>query len=73
MRLGGLLVEMLGVLALMKGNEGIFATKVHLPGFEPIPLAWIGVAVGFVLWLVGTVLVYWSRPPRKTDFYHKPS
>jgi hypothetical protein len=65
MRLGGLLVEMLGVWAVMKGNEGVFATKLHLPGFEPVALAWIGIALGFLLWLVGTVLVYWSRPPRK--------
>jgi len=67
MRLGGLLVEMLGVLAVMKGDEGKFATKLHLPGFEPVPLAWIGIALGFVLWLVGTVLVYWSRPSRRAS------
>jgi hypothetical protein len=67
MRIGGLLVEMLGVYAVMKGNEGNFATKVRLPGFEPILLGWLGVAVGFVLWLVGTALVYWSRPPRKAS------
>jgi hypothetical protein len=67
MRIGGLLVEMLGVYAVMKGNEGNFAMKVRLPGFEPILLGWLGVAVGFVLWLVGTALVYWSRPPRKAS------
>jgi hypothetical protein len=67
MRIGGLIVEMLGVLAVMKGNEGIFATKLQLPGFEPVPLAWVGVALGFVLWLIGTVLVYWSRPPRNAS------
>jgi hypothetical protein len=71
MRLGGLLVEMLGVLAVMKGNEGLFATKLQLPGFEPVPLAWIGIALGFVLWLVGTVLFIGrdrlvSRPDRKS-------
>jgi hypothetical protein len=67
MRLGGLIVEMLGVLAVMKGDEGRFATKLQLPGFEPVPLAWIGIGLGFVLWLVGTVLVYWSRPSRKAS------
>jgi hypothetical protein len=65
LRLGGLLVEMLGVLAVMKGGEGIFATKLQLPGLEPVPLAWIGIALGFVLWLIGTVLVYWSKPSRQ--------
>ncbi len=65
MRLGGLLVEMLGVLFVMKGNEGIFATKVHLPNIEPIPVGWVGVALGFVLWLIGTVLVYWPRPSQR--------
>jgi hypothetical protein len=66
-RLGGLLVEMLGVLAVMKGTEGKFARQVHLPGFEPVPVGWIGVAFGFVLWLVGTVLVYSSRPSRRAS------
>jgi hypothetical protein len=65
MRLGGLIVEMLGVYAVMKGVEGPFAAKVQLPGFEPVPIGWIGVGFGFVLWLVGTVLVYSSRPSRK--------
>jgi hypothetical protein len=65
MRLGGLLVEMLGVLAVTKGSEGKFATKVNLPGVEPVPIAWVGIGLGFVLWLVGTVLVYSSRPSRK--------
>jgi hypothetical protein len=67
MRLGGLLVEMLGVWAVMKGDEGIFATRLHLPGIQPLPLGWIGIALGFVLWLIGTVLVYWSRPSRKAS------
>jgi hypothetical protein len=67
MRLGGLLVEMLGVVAVMNGSEGKFATKLQLPGFEPVPLAWIGVALGFALWLVGTVLVYSSKPSRRAS------
>jgi hypothetical protein len=65
LRLGGLVVEMLGVWAVMKGGEGRFATRISLPGLEPVPLAWIGVGLGFVLWLIGTVLVYSSRPSRK--------
>jgi hypothetical protein len=67
MRIGGLLVEMLGVYAVMKGTEGKLAATLQLPGFEPIPLAWVGVAVGFVFWLTGTVLVYWSRSSRKAS------
>jgi hypothetical protein len=67
MRTGGLLVEMLGVFAVMQENEGKLAAKLQLPGIEPIPLAWVGIGLGFVLWLVGTVLVYWSRPSRKAS------
>ena len=52
----GLLIEMLGILAL------VFRTRTDqagapLPGSFPVRLVWIVVGVGFVLWLVGTVMI----------------
>ena len=63
MRTLGLLIEMLGILAL------VFRTRTDqagapLPGSFPVRLVWIVVGVGFVLWLVGTVMTYWTRQTR---------
>ena len=59
----GLLIEMLGILAL------VFRTRtdqagVPLPGSFSTRLVWTVVGVGFVIWLVGTVMTYWPRPTR---------
>lgn len=56
----GLLIEMLGILAL------VFRTRtdqggVPLPGSLPIGLVWAVVGVGFLTWLIGTVMIYWTR------------
>ena len=67
MRLAGIVVEMLGVWVVMSGNKGVFDRNVNMPGLvKPIPLPLIAFAVGFALWLVGTVLVYSSRRSRQS-------
>jgi hypothetical protein len=65
LRLGGLIIEMLGVWAVFQGNGDKNPPSLRIPGTAPLPLAWLGVGVGFVLWLAGTALVYAARPSRK--------
>jgi hypothetical protein len=59
----GLLIEMLGIFAL------VFRTRtdqagVPLPGSFPLGFVWAVVGIGFVVWLVGTVMIYWMRQTR---------
>ena len=65
MRLGGLIIEMLGVWAVFQGNGDRPPATIQLPGMAPVSLAWIGIGLGFVLWLAGTALVYSARSSRK--------
>jgi hypothetical protein len=64
-RISGLLIEMLGVWGVFN-STGAISMALHLPGGGDIPLAWLAVGVGFALWLTGTIVVYFSRPARKT-------
>ena len=60
-RMGGLLIEMIGVWAVFTDRGG----TVSLPGGSAAPLAWLALGLGFVLWLAGTVLVMFLRAPRR--------
>ena len=63
MRMAGLFIEMLGILALAlrtrTGPDGV-----PLPGHFPERPVWVVVALGFILWLAGTLIIYW---PRRSD------
>lgn len=72
LRTVGLFIEMLGILAL------VFRTKtdevgVPLPGSLSRPQTWAIIAVGFVVWLLGTIVIYWPRPRRKPDSSNQQS
>jgi hypothetical protein len=64
LRLGGLLIEMLGVLGIVTGHPDAGAARLRLPGGTMIAPAWIAVALGFLMWMLGSFLVYGSRSPR---------
>ncbi len=64
LRLGGMLIEMLGVMGVVTGKGDIEAARLQIPGFSPVSPAWIAVVLGFVIWLVGTILVSSSQPSR---------
>jgi uncharacterized membrane protein len=71
-RLVGLLIEMLGILAVaLESRNG--GAEARLPGgFSLSPrLIWAVVAVGFVIWLSGSILTYWPQPPKKNP--HPPA
>jgi hypothetical protein len=61
LRLTGLLIEMLGIWAVFQQSRGPEAARWQLPGGSSLPLAWLAVALGFILWLLGTIMVYGSR------------
>ncbi len=61
LRMLGLLIEMVGILALLVWNRTDGA-GVPLPGSLSARQVWTVVITGFVIWLVGSILFYWSRP-----------
>ena len=64
LRLGGMLIEMIGVMGVMTGKGDIAPLRLRLPGGGVASPAWIAVVLGFVIWLVGTIIVTSSRPSR---------
>ncbi len=64
LRIVGLLLEMLGVWGVYTGATGGKMTRVEMPGGESVPVAWLAVGLGFVLWLAGMLMISLSRRPR---------
>jgi hypothetical protein len=64
LRLGGLLIELLGVIGVASEPAGVGAVRLRLPGGMLVSPAWVAVVVGFVAWLLGTYLLLATRPPR---------
>jgi hypothetical protein len=62
-RISGLLIEFLGLWGVFNTTGDKDQARLELPGGTVVPLAWLAIGLGFVLWLTGTVLVYapWSR------------
>jgi hypothetical protein len=63
LRLGGLLIELLGVIGVAS-EPAAGAVRLRLPGGLLVSPAWIAVVVGFVTWLLGTYLLLATRPSR---------
>ena len=63
-RLIGLAIEVAGILAqaLRTRND---QTGAPLPGHFSSRQVWIVVGVGFVIWMIGTILTYWPQPASK--------
>jgi hypothetical protein len=64
LRLGGLLIELLGVMGVASEPAGGGAVRLRLPGGTLVSPAWIAVVLGFVTWLLGTYLLLATRPSR---------
>ena len=63
-RITGLLIEMLGIWGVYNATDDKQA-RLELPGGTLIPVAWLAIGLGFVLWLTGTILVYAVRSGRR--------
>ena len=65
-RISGLLIEMLGIYGVYSSGGDKDLARIVLPGGTVVPLAWMAVGIGFVLWLTGTLLIYAARSNRKS-------
>jgi hypothetical protein len=72
LRMLGLLIELLGIVALALWTR-TDAAGAPLPGSFSARQVWIAVGVGFVIWLAGSLLLYLpgpssaKQPPDKPD------
>ncbi len=68
LRILGILIEMLGVWGVYTAAQGGKMPEVQLPSGRVVSIAWIAVGLGFALWLVGMLIVSFSRrPSRRLD------
>jgi hypothetical protein len=63
-RIVGLLIEVAGVWAVYTSRNEREPAVVSFPGGRVVPAAWLAVGLGFVLWLIGTIVVSVSRSRR---------
>ncbi|MHB1561455.1 MAG: hypothetical protein ACYC61_28740 [Isosphaeraceae bacterium] len=64
----GLLLEMTGVVGIVRERPGREMPRLTIPGGYSMSWAWIVLAIGFVVWLVATILLAATRPE-----YEKPA
>lgn len=64
LRLIGLLVEMIGVVGIVRERGGASLPRIPLPGGGAVSSAWLAVGLGFVIWLIATIILAATRPPR---------
>ena len=62
LRLGGLFLELLGVIGVISEPAAVGAVRLRLPGGILVSPGWIAVGLGFVAWLLGTYLLLRSSP-----------
>ena len=65
LRFIGLLIEMVGVVGVVREKGGQASPPIQFPGGQVVSTAWAAVALGFVLWLVGKIVLAAARPPRR--------
>jgi hypothetical protein len=71
LRLTGLLLESLGVIAVVSQSRGASIPSVPMPGGASIPLGWLAVAAGFGLFLAGRIILLMTAP-RKSKLRKSP-
>ncbi len=66
MRFIGLLIEMVGIVGVVRERGGQALPQVRIPGGPIVSVAWVAVVLGFVIWLVATILLVATRPTRRS-------
>jgi hypothetical protein len=62
----GLAIEVAGIAAQLFRTR-TDQTGAVLPGHFPASYIWLVVGLGFVLWLIGTTMMYWPRNNTSTQ------
>jgi len=65
LRFIGLMIEMVGVIAVVRERGGQASPMIQIPGGPVVSTTWAAVVLGFVLWLIGKILLASARPPRR--------
>jgi hypothetical protein len=65
LRLVGLLIEMVGVVGVVRERGGHEVPQVRIPGGSTVSAGWAAVVLGFVIWLVATILLAATEPNRR--------
>jgi hypothetical protein len=67
LRAAGLLIELLGVIAVLAQSRINEVARIPLPGGS-VAIGWIAVAGGFLMWLAGRIMISRSsRSNRRGD------
>jgi drug/metabolite transporter (DMT)-like permease len=64
LRFIGLLIEMVGAVGVVREKGGQATPQIQVPGGPVVSTAWVAVGLGFVLWLVGQILLAAARTRR---------
>jgi len=67
LRAVGLLIELLGVIAVMAQSRTNNVARISLPGVGSVSLGWLAVAAGFVVWLTGRIMISGSPRAKRGD------
>jgi hypothetical protein len=67
-RMIGMLIEMLGVWGVYQASNSNTPWLISIPGAGSMPIAWLAVFFGLVIWLAGVFIVYSSKPFRHKTF-----
>ena len=65
LRMIGLLIELVGVVGVVRERGGKEFPQVQVPGGPLVSSAWVAVVLGFVIWLIGRILLASARPSRR--------
>jgi hypothetical protein len=57
-RMIGMLTEMLGLWGVVQTRNSKSAWLISIPGAGTMPVAWLAVFIGLIVWLVGVFIVY---------------
>jgi hypothetical protein len=60
----GLLIELLGVTAVVAQPRANEAARIPLPGGTSVALGWLAVGAGFLIWLAGRIMIAGSLQSR---------
>ncbi len=61
-RMTGMLIEMLGLWGVVQTRNSKAPWLISIPGAGSMPVAWLAVFIGLIVWLAGVFIVYSYKP-----------